>query len=99
MSIETKYTNANIKKILKNYFILKQGCKQSLNTDITCILMDIDNSLKQVNMTDKQLMAINYYKLGYTESEIGNLMGNISHQAVNKLIKSAIKKILKYLNQ
>jgi len=86
-----------IQALLRFYHDFKTQAYEDFNAELLCIYIDLDKALKEVEITDRQREAITFYMEGWTEEEIGNLMGNISHQAVHKLVMKVCDKISKYL--
>jgi predicted DNA-binding protein (UPF0251 family) len=86
-----------IQGLLRFYHDFKAQAAEDFTEELVCIYVDIDKAMKEIKMTDRQGEAIKLYMEGWTEEEIGNKMGGITHQAVHKLVMKVCSKVSDYL--
>lgn len=88
-----------IQALLRFYHDFKSQAKEEFDEELICVYVDIDTALRSVFVTDRQVEALVYYMEGWTEEEIGALMGGITHQAVHKLVMKVCEKVSRYLSK
>lgn len=79
------------KEHVKELIRVKRG--RDLQEDLDCIVMDLENLLENVKLTDKQSQILKLWKKDLTQEYISKILG-VSKQAVNKQIDSIVKNII-----
>ena len=92
------YSVCCIKKIMRDYYTLKESSLYSTNFELVSVLADIDNSIERCGLTEAQHKIIEYYAKGFTEADIGKIF-NTSQQNVHKVVYRACTKISEYLSE
>lgn len=85
-----------IKRLLRHYEFIKQHTYKSGNYDLVNIILDLDYAIKYCHLSDGEYKNIMLWKQGYTENEIGNILG-IFQSAVHRSLDNACNKISKKL--
>lgn len=86
-----------IQALLRFYHDFKSQGHEDTVEELIVIYLDIDRALGVVKATERQMEALTLYMEGWTEEEIGEKMGGISHQAVHKLVMKVCEKVSKHL--
>lgn len=86
-----------IQGLLRFYYDFKSQAQEDFTEELLCIYVDLDRALEKIKITDRQREALSHYMEGWTEEEIGKKMGDISHQAVHKLVVKVCVKVSEYL--
>lgn len=58
-------------------------------TDLSDLRIDLDKALDR--LTPRQRQAVELYRDGFTQEEIGKIMG-VSHQVISKIFKNLVAK-------
>lgn len=85
-----------VMNMLQDYYDLKSWCYSDSDTSlVSCMLLDFENILHNVTLTDRQneIIAL-HFKKGLTQTEVAEKLG-ISQQAVSKHVENALIKISK----
>lgn len=88
-----------IQGLLRFYHDFKAQAAEDFTEELVCIYVDIDKAMSEIKVTDRQKEAVTLYMEGWTEEEIGNKMGGITHQAVHKLVMKVCSKVSENLTQ
>ena len=91
------YSELNIKRLLRDYYSLRESCMYKSNFELVSVLSDIETSMSNSGLTDSQRKTVMLYMKGYTEAEIGSQMGS-SQQNIHKVISRACEKMSTYLS-
>lgn len=83
---------SHVKELLR----MKGG--SNLQEDLHCILMDFENMLSKVKLSDKQEQVLKLWRKGKTQTEIGNML-NVSQQMIYKQIDTISTKIVAVAEQ
>lgn len=73
--------------------LLRMKAGSNLQEDIHCILLDFNNMLAKVKLSDKQKQVLKLWKQGKTQTEIGAIL-NVSQQMIYKQIDTISSKIV-----
>lgn len=87
-----------IKKIMRDYYTLKESALYSTNFELVSVLADIDNAIEQCGLTETQHKIMLYYAKGFTESDIGQIF-KTTQQNINKVVHRACTKMSDYLSE
>jgi DNA-binding CsgD family transcriptional regulator len=92
------YSNPTvIQGLLRFYYDYKTQSEWDMNAELVCIYCDLETAIANIDITDKQKKVMHWYMEGYTEDQIGVMMGNITHQAVRKLLMKVCTKVSLFL--
>lgn len=82
-------------KMKQNYHPDQAGDSYDFNTELLCLYADLEELMKETDLTSEQLDIINYLERGYTYLDIADILGESSAEGVELRFNTICKAIQK----